>query len=139
MMQLLVRQQPAPATAGLGPKPQDHSQMIASTARRSASGLRRLLCARDVSRSGPSRPRSGMPSTAGTPDDARAPAAALSSLSSTVSEPNPAAPRAAPAPHRSSAEPSPQTPPGNPPGSVICNWQTGDILIGRLQAVGAAK
>jgi hypothetical protein len=26
-----------------------------------------------------------------------------------------------------------QTSHGNLPGSVICNWQTGDILIGRLQ------
>ena len=38
---------------------------------------------------------------------------------------------------RSSDEQSPQTPPGNPRGSVICNWQTGDILIGRLQKVSA--
>src|SRR6516164_1840181 len=51
---------------------------------------------------------------------------------STVSNPDRAAPRAAIAPHRSSAEPSPPTPLGNPPGSVICNWQRSDILIGRL-------
>jgi hypothetical protein len=49
-----------------------------------------------------------------------------------ASDPHHAAPPAAPAPHRSSAEPSPQTPPGNPRASVISNWQTGDILIGRL-------
>src|SRR5215472_4744289 len=45
-----------------------------------------------------------------------------------------ASPRAAKTPHHSSTEPSPLTPPGNPPGSVICNWQRGDILIGRLQS-----
>ena len=28
---------------------------------------------------------------------------------------------------------APSTPPGNPPGSVIYNWQTSYILIGRLQ------
>ena len=38
---------------------------------------------------------------------------------------------------RSSAEPSPQTPPANPRGSVISKWQTGDILIGRLQTMSA--
>ena len=27
--------------------------------------------------------------------------------------------------------------PGNPPGSVICNWQTGDILIGRYTTAAA--
>jgi hypothetical protein len=39
----------------------------------------------------------------------------------------PARPRDAATPHRSSAEPSPLTPPGNPPGSVIYNWQRSDI------------
>ena len=38
---------------------------------------------------------------------------------------------------RSSAEPPPPTPLGNPRRSVISNWQTGDILIGRLQARAA--
>jgi len=27
--------------------------------------------------------------------------------------------------------------PVNPPGSVICNWQTGDILIGRYTTAAA--
>src|SRR2546421_3529157 len=74
-----------------------------------------------------------MASPAGTPDAFRAPPAAPPPRSSAAPDPNPAAPRAAKAPHRSSAEPSPPTPPGNPPGSVICKWQRGDILIGRLQ------
>jgi hypothetical protein len=39
-------------------------------------------------------------------------------------------PRAAKALHRSSAEPPS---PHRPPDSVTSNWQTGDILIGRLQ------
>ncbi len=39
--------------------------------------------------------------------------------------------RAAPTLHRSSAELLPVTPP-EIPGSVICNWHRGDILIGRL-------
>src|SRR6516225_9106679 len=42
-------------------------------------------------------------------------------------DPNAAAPRAAAARHRSSAEPSPQTPPGNPPGSVTSTLQRGVI------------
>src|SRR6516165_3474167 len=97
--------------------------MIVRTARRNASGLRRLLRRSHL--------RSDRPSTAETLDAARARAAAPPPPTS-AADPNPAAPRAAAAPHRSSAEPSPQTPPGNPPGSVICNWQAGDILIGRL-------
>ena len=76
--------------------------------------------------------RARPPSTAGTPDGAPAPATAPPPRSSIVSNPAPAAPRAASAPHRSSAEPSPQTPPGNPQGSVICHWQRGDMFIGRL-------
>jgi copper resistance protein B len=54
-------------------------------------------------------------------------------LSSIAADPNPAAPRAATTPHRSSVEPSPQTPRGKTTGSVISNWHRGDILIGRLQ------
>ena len=50
-----------------------------------------------------------------------------------AADPNPAAPPAATARHRSSVVLSPPTPLGNPQGSVICNWQSGDILIRRLQ------
>src|SRR4029077_9784629 len=88
---------------------------------------------RAASRSNQPDPQCGTPSTAEIPGGARAPAAVPRSPSSIAADLNPAAPRAATTPHRSSVEPSPQTPPGQPPGSVISNWQTGDILIGRLQ------
>src|SRR6516162_9786524 len=103
---------------------------------RGAPGVaQRPTGARVVSRSGRSRPRPGTPSTDETLDAARARAAAPPLPPSIVADPNPAAPRAAAAPHRSSAEPSPHTPPGNPRGSVISNWHTGDILIGRLHLI----
>src|SRR5260221_9677168 len=76
--------------------------------------------------------RCGTPSTTETPDVAQAPKAGPPLQPAAASDPNPAAPPAAKVPHRSSAELSPPTPPGNPRGSVICNWQRGDILIRRL-------
>src|SRR5512132_2018766 len=76
-----------------------------------------------ASRSGPPDPWSGTPSTAGTPDDARASATAPPPRSSIVFDPDPAALRAASAPRRSSAKPSPLTPP-EIPGEV-------SSLIGR--------
>ena len=82
----------------------------------------------------PPGPQSGTPSTAGTPDDARASVTPPPPHSSVVSDRDPAAPRAASAPHRSSAVPSPRIPPEKSSGSVISIWQTGDILIGRLHA-----
>jgi hypothetical protein len=66
------------------------------------------------------------------PDGTQAPAAVPRPPPSIAADPNPAAPRAATTPHRSSVDPSPQTPPGKSAGSVISNWHRGDILIGRL-------
>jgi hypothetical protein len=111
--------------------------MLANDRQRlAANRLGRAGCWSDrgASRSGPSGHRGDRPSATETPDGARAPVADPPSRSSVAADPNPAAPRAAKAFHRSSAVPSPPTPPGNPPGSVICNWQRGDILIGRLHA-----
>src|SRR5205814_10304588 len=78
----------------------------------------------DVSRSGRSDLRSDKPSTAETLDTDGARAAAPLLRSSIFADPNPAAPRAAAARDRSSAEPSPQTPPANPRGSVISTCAT---------------
>src|SRR5580704_1329739 len=90
---------------------------------------------RGASRSNHPDPQCDTPSTADIPVGARAPAAVPRPSPSSAADPNPAAPRAATTPHRSSVEPSPQTPPGKSAGSVISNWHRGDILIGRLQSM----
>jgi hypothetical protein len=75
--------------------------------------LRIVACGdRVVSRSGRSDLRSDKPSTAETLAAARARSAAPPPRPAAAADPNP----------------------GNPQGSVICNWQSGDILIGRLQS-----
>src|SRR6516164_3271468 len=94
--------------------------------------LGRAAGGRGAWRSNRPDPQCGRPSTADIPDGARAPAAVPRPPPSIAADPNPAAPRAATTPHRSSVEPSPQTPPGKSVGSVISNWHRGDILIGRL-------
>ena len=91
-------------------------------------GFAGCLGDRAASKSNPPDPRCGRPSAAEIPDAARAPRAAPPPGSSAVVDPGPAAPPAAQAPRRSSAVPSPQTPPEKPRGSVISNWHTGDIL-----------
>src|SRR4029077_10445325 len=92
---------------------------------------------RGASKSNQPDPPCDTPSTGEIPDGAQAPAAAPPPSSSTVSDPDRAALPAATTRHRSSVEPSPQTPPGDPRGSVISNWQRGDILIGRLHVKAA--
>jgi hypothetical protein len=87
---------------------------------------------RGASRSNQPDLQCGTPSTADIPDGTQAPAAVPRPPPSIAADPNPAAPRAATTPHRSSVDPSPQTPPGKSAGSVISNWHRGDILIGRL-------
>src|SRR3954469_9003862 len=85
--------------------------MIASVvARSSAAGAG---CWDDLAASRPSRPhpRSGKPSKAEILDAAQAPAVGLPLSASAFADPNLAAPRAAQAPCRSSAVPSPQAPP----------------------------
>ena len=89
---------------------------------------------RGASRSDPPHPRPGMPPKAGIPDAAQAQQLRRRRGRQPSLIQIPQHLEAAQAPDRSSAVPSPQTPPKNPPGSVISIWQRGDILIGRLQA-----
>src|SRR6185369_8639526 len=90
---------------------------------------------RGASRSDRLHPRPGRLAKAGIPDVAQAAAIAPPPGPSAGLDPNPAAPRTAKAPDRSSAVSSPQTPPAESAGSVISIWQRGDIYIGRLQSL----
>jgi hypothetical protein len=119
----------------VGPKSQfttrGRSPAPLSVAAPACAGCCDDLVASRLSRLGP---RSGRISTAGTPDDALEVLRDLDQkrLTTEAAAQLLGLERAATAPHRSSNRTVTPDTPGNPPGSVICNWQRGDILIGRL-------